>query len=86
MTTIDERLMGDRLEWRRDDQPASLTTRRFGDLWVASKVGAYLTTEALLAKHREILEAYPDAKVIRLAVSGFDWVERAERRNGYRIA
>lgn len=91
MTTSNERLLAeDRLEWYDGRIPTTLTARRFRrddgrDLWVATKCGVYVNTDALLAKHREMVEAYADACVIRLSVSEFDWVERAER-NGRRIA
>lgn len=90
MNRANERGLADtgRLEWR-DDVPTTLTARRFGrddgDLWVATRCGVYVNALALLDKHREIVEAHPDACVIRLSVSEFDWVARAERR-GRRIA
>jgi hypothetical protein len=85
MTTMD-----DRLEWLGGDRtPTTLTARRFRrddeDMWVATKCGVYVSTDALLAKHREMVVARPDACVIRLSVSEFDWVARAEKR-GRRIA
>lgn len=92
MTTMDERAMAEagRLEWRGDDKPpTTLTARRFRrdgeDMWVATKCGVYINSAALLEKHREMVEAYPNASVIRLSVSNFDWVARAEK-NGRRIA
>ena len=51
----------------------------------STKCGVYISSEALLEKHREMVEAYPDASVIRLSVSEFDWVARAEKR-GMRVA
>ncbi|BCO43905.1 hypothetical protein MINTM020_47600 [Mycobacterium paraintracellulare] len=92
MTTMDERMMAEvgRLEWRNDDKPpTTLTARRFrrdgDDMWVATKCGVYINSEALLEKHREMVEAYPNACVIRLSVSEFDWVARAEKR-GMKVA
>jgi hypothetical protein len=92
MSVINDRLLvnrrlaaTERLEWwQSDKQPHCLTARRqvMSDgsyTWVATKVGLYLTTDALREKHDEILDAYPHACVIRFAVSEFDWVARAER-------
>jgi hypothetical protein len=83
-------MMNDRLEWwQGDKQPHCLTARRQdmsdgSQTWVATRVGLYLSTESLREKHQEILETYPHARVIRFAVSEFDWVARAEKR-GRRI-
>lgn len=92
MTTMDEQTMAGagRLEWRGgDNPPTTLTARRFRrggeDMWVATKCGVYFNSAALLEKHREMVEAYPNACVIRLSVSEFDWVARAERR-GMKVA
>ncbi|GFG67911.1 hypothetical protein MKUB_54010 [Mycobacterium kubicae] len=77
-----------RVEWWRDDKlPRCITARRIArgtDAWVATRVGLYLSAEALLNKHSEILQAYPYASVIRFAVSEFDWVSRAEKK-GMRV-
>jgi hypothetical protein len=81
---------GDRLEWWQGDKmPHCITARRQPlsdgtDTWVATRIGLYLSGEALLDKHREIVEAYPNARVIRFALSEFDWVTPAEKR-GRRI-
>ncbi len=88
--SMDPMAAGGRLEWRNGDKlPTTLTARRFSrdgeDMWVATKCGVYISSEALLEKHREMVEAYPDASVIRLSVSEFDWVARAEKR-GMRVA
>lgn len=92
MTMMDDRMMAEigRLEWLTGDKmPTTLTARRFqrddDEMWVATRCGVYVSTEALLAKHREMVEAHPRASVIRLSVSDFDWVDRAEKR-GRRIA
>jgi hypothetical protein len=44
----------------------------------------YLSTEELRDKHQEILDTYPHARVIRFAVSDYDWVTPAEKK-GRRI-
>jgi hypothetical protein len=85
MTAIDERLEW----WQGDKQPHCLTARRQvmsdgSQMWVASRCGLYLSTDALLTKHGEMLAAFPDARVIRFQLSDYDWVSRAER-NGRRI-
>lgn len=80
----------DRFEWWQNDKmPHCITTRRQPmsdgtDAWVATRVGLYLSTEALRDKHDEILQAYPNACVIRFAISEFDWVTQAEK-NGRKI-
>jgi hypothetical protein len=74
--------------WAREGAPHCITARRVsgdGEAWVATRVGLYLSRDALREKHDEILDAYPHARVIRFAVSEFDWVSRAER-NGQRVA
>jgi hypothetical protein len=70
--------------WQGDKMPHCITARRQPmsdgtEGWVATRVGLYLSREALFDKQIEILEAYPDARVIRFAVSEFDWVSRAEK-------
>lgn len=93
MTTMDERppsALKDRMEWWQGDKvPHRITARRQPmsdgtETWVATRVGLYLSRDALRRKHDEILDAYPDASVIRFEVSEFDWVSRAEKR-GLRI-
>ncbi|BCO59616.1 hypothetical protein LTQ56_17650 [Mycobacterium intracellulare subsp. intracellulare] len=81
---------GDRLEWWQGDKmPHCITARRQTmsdgtDTWVATRVGLYVSKEALRQKHDEILDTYPEARVIRFEVSEFDWVLRAEKK-GRRI-
>lgn len=84
MTVMDDRL--DRVEWWQDDAVPHRITARWQPMtdgteaWVATRIGLYLSKEALRNKHDEILDAYPNARVIRFEVSEFDWVSRAERR------
>ena len=85
MTVMDERLEW----WEGDKLPHCLTARRQvmsdgSHMWIASRCGLYLSTDALLTKHGEMLEEYPDARVIRFQLSDYDWVSRAER-TGRRI-
>lgn len=83
----ERRLMtADRLEWREDGkQPFSLTARKFRpqdgpELWVATHCGVYDGDDALLAKHRDMLEAHGDAAlVVRFSVSIADWEARTAR-------
>jgi hypothetical protein len=79
-------LLPDRVEWWQGDKiPHQITARRQSmsdgtETWVATRVGLYVSKEALRQKHDEILDAYPDARVIRFEVSEFDWVSRAEKK------
>lgn len=58
----------DRLEWRTASQPYSLTARRYhpdegSTLWVATQCGVYAGDDALLEKHREMLDAHNGSAV-----------------------
>lgn len=79
--TIEKQLAGtDRLEWHGSSQPRSLSLTRRGDIWVASRCGVYLSTDAVLLKCREILAAYPHSQSVRFSVSEYNWIEQAEKR------
>lgn len=79
--SIEQQLAGTgRLEWHGSSQPRSLSLTRRGDIWVASRCGVYLSTEAVLEKCREILAVHTHTQSVRFSVSDYNWIEKAEKR------